>query len=267
MRPRSHAAPPARGGRTARHPNGRRERGSTARSVAVPQTQRMIRRLSLVAVSAVVPLALVPAAAQAAHWSGAEATGDATTYSFDPEPPPCGSITEAPTPTGDITRLVVRHTRTAVQLTLVVDGLRKATDIDATFDLSTHRTDWQVDVSRWDGDVSVDLMDVPEYPTDEELAQAEADGDCFFVETSSGEGCGRIRGDVDVDAGRITATVPRSCLGNPHWVRAGGSVYGSVKGGRGASFEDEWAPARLDDGDWRTPAYGPKVAHPKRAGR
>lgn len=223
----------------------------------------MIRRLTLA--TAVLPLALLPSVAHAATWSGAEPTGDATSTTYSPDPPPCGTFTETVSKAGDITRLTVRHTRTTVQLTLVVAGLADLKDAQASFAVGTHRMDWELDVSKSRGKVEAWLMDVPEYPTDEELAQMEADGQCYFLVGSSGEGCSKVHAAIDVDAGRITASIPRSCLDNPQWVRAGGSVSGTTKGAGGVYVTDEWAPKKLDDGDWRTPTYGPKVAHPKRA--
>ena len=91
------------------------------RKTPLPETISGVPKLLRGVIAALAVIAvLAPAAAHAERWAGGDPRGDVEGWHFDPEPEPCGTDTQidaTQNTNSDITRLVVRHTRTAVQLT------------------------------------------------------------------------------------------------------------------------------------------------------
>ena len=182
-------------------------------------------------------LLLVAAPAHAETWSSPDPGGDATVVEFDPEPEPCGTITETPTTEGDVRRLTVRHSRDDVVLTVAVTGLVRAGAASASFTVLTPGRDLFVDVYRYAGRTRIDLAELPRIDEDD----VDECGSFFF-----GAGvipCPRARGEIAVKESRIRVTLPRRCLGTPRWVRVGVGVC--------SAGCDTWAPAGTTVGFFR----------------
>lgn len=202
-------------------------------------------------------LALVvglPGPGQAARWSGPDPTGDATTFGFSPDPPPCGTLVEGRSSVGDIRRLSVRHAGEEVGLTLDVAGLRRLDDVYLSLLLRTERRGYEVDVDLRPGrPTRASLTTAMRYGP---LAEPDECGNQYVGGSAQGIAC-RLGAHLDRGAGRVTVTVPRSCLRTPRWVRAGAEVQGDL--GEGVVVLDRWErPDRADD-DPLTPAYGVRV--------
>ncbi|QCW50677.1 hypothetical protein FE634_10105 [Nocardioides dongxiaopingii] len=210
----------------------------------------MIRRLALLAAAlvALAPLSAVPAHAD--RWSDNEPVGDARTVTFDPEPEPCGTVTQRPSPDGDIRRLAVRHTKTDLVLRLDVVGLPRPRSVFAEFTVRTSRHDWLVTVDSFaTGGPDVSIGRAPD------LTDVEPDECGYITYTTGGSRCADTEARIDRSAGTVVATVPRRCLGRPEWVRVGADVQNIAADG---SY-DRWSPRGADNGDWRTPVFGPRV--------
>jgi hypothetical protein len=231
------------------------------------------RRLHLAVLSLVVSAALFsPTAAHAERWVGTDAAGDVGGWQLSPEPEPCGTFTEYDAPENtndDITRVVVRHTRSAVQLKVRLRDLDPALEQQVTIHLATASRGWFLDIDRWEGrggkfQVMAFLAKEPNYPDLEDI-----EDECGTFGFVSGEVRCRVRPEVDLKANLVRATVPRSCLKNPRWVRVGVDAYGFVEP---ADPEDETFGGLSDEWGVRDettapfmPPFGPKVRTPPRA--
>lgn len=206
-------------------------------------------------------LLLLPAPASAATWSAGDARRDVMTYDVSPEPEPCGTYTDRAVPadrTTDITRLAVRHDAETVRIVVGFRSVVATESTDATIWLRTPDRVWEVSISRdepW-GRVWTDLSRMPDYE-----AAAEDAGECGVVMTSSGsKACRRLEGELDARRDRAVVVVPRTCVGDPRWVRAGVSSYGwDDEDPAATAHYDRWEPkggsrtARIDG------PYGPRV--------
>jgi hypothetical protein len=210
----------------------------------------VIRRLGLL----LVPLLLLPAPAYAGTWSAPDPRGDATVSTFDPEPEPCGTYTEERTDQGDLRRISVRHTRERVVMTMRVSGLRSRYDTWTYFTLVTPDRALDVSLARYDGRAHVDISRHPDLdPEDFD------DSECGIVAWARGvRECPTTRSRIDVDRGLVRVDLARRCVGNPRWVRVGGSVVT----GRERWSWDAWTP-RGHDGDFLDPVVGPRVHAPR----
>jgi hypothetical protein len=76
----------------------------------------------------------------------------------------------------------------------------------------------------------------------------------------------RTRREVDLDANVMSATVARSCLGNPRWVRVGVDAFGwtDSEDGTSVSYFDERGTRDEAASPW-LPPFGPKVRAPSRS--
>ncbi|GAA4691578.1 hypothetical protein [Nocardioides nanhaiensis] len=211
------------------------------------------RALSALLCAAILLLA-APTHARAAEgaWRGDDAAGDAVAFTFSPEPPPCGSVSERTAPRGDIRRLGVRHTRSSVRVTVVISDL-DAGPARVSVPLQTERRHIDLDIDLPTGPeadgVEGSLSD-PGKPTRPELDECGGYGWISF-----GVSCEALR--VRAAAHAVTATIPRSCLGHPRWVRAGAEVQTELPDEEWTS--DRWAPAAADDTPWWRPVLGPRV--------
>ncbi|WP_137291909.1 hypothetical protein [Nocardioides dongxiaopingii] len=215
----------------------------------------MIRRLALLvaALVALAPLSAVPAHAD--RWSDNEPVGDARTVTFDPEPEPCGTVTQRPSPDGDIRRLAVRHTNTELVLRVDVTGLPRSRDLFTELTVRTPRHDWLVSLdppARGGGGVFVGRAP--------DLTAVEPDECGFIAYGVVSSGCDGATSRVDRSVGTVVVVLPRRCLGRPGWVRVGAAVQDMAPDGSW----DRWSLRGADNGDWRTPVLGPRVRADRR---
>lgn len=246
-------------------PDRQRERRPTRTISVVP------RRLHLAVLSLAVTAALFsPTAASAERWVGADGSGDVEGWHFAPEPEPCGAYTDIDATANtndDLTRLVVRHTRRDVHLTARFRDLDPAREQSVTLHLTSGSSrGWFFAINRYRAPsgkfrfLSI-LAKEPSYPDPEDI-EDECGAFGFFV---FGMSC-RERFEVDLEANAIRATVPRSCLKNPRWVRVGVTANGHIAPKDPADetsvgFSDEWGSVDEATSPW-LPAYGPKVRAP-----
>jgi hypothetical protein len=222
----------------------------------------VLRRALLLALAPLLALSVSAAPVQAASWAGYDPTGDARALSFDPEPAPCGTMTDDPSTTGDIRRLGVSHRAHRVRITVRVNGLGELRDTYITLPLRTPRRDLEVDVDlRPSGRVRASLSTATEWS---EPGDPDECGNYYVVGGSGGVECRGIVATTDTGGDRIAVDVPRSCLGAPRWVRAGAEVQGNDTDG-GVTFIDRWEPDGTGDGDFLTPTYGARVLAPASA--
>jgi hypothetical protein len=209
-----------------------------------------VRRL--LATALVVLTVVLAAPAHAGSWSAPDPAGDATSYAWDPEPEPCGTYTATRHDVGDLRRLSVRHGRDDVVLTTVMAGLDQVRDPSVTFAIRTEQRDWLLGVDRYRGSFEADLL--PDLDPDEDEV-----GECgAYGWVAYGKPCERMTVDVDRADGRVRVVLPRACLRNPRWVRAG--VSSSAGLGGGVQVLDAWAPrGSVADDDLSATAYGPRV--------
>jgi hypothetical protein len=225
--------------------------------------------LALVALLA--PLA--PAAAET--WSGRDPRGDVEGYTYvspasEDECPTITDIDGSADTNDDITRLRVRHTATSV---IVATRFR---DLDARLDqllmlhIKSADRGWYLDVSRSVGKRGKSrtftfLAREPKYPDPDEI-DPDGDGCGSFIVASVGLPCPHMAAKVDTDRDVITATLPRTCIRSPRWVRVGAGSAGSEdldppKGQPDAisfnGYYDVWSDGGAGT-DW-LPPFGPRV--------
>lgn len=205
----------------------------------MPRTLRAVALTCLTAVAVA-----VPATANAERWTTTDPREDVRGVQFTPDPPPCGTYAEIEA-TGakneDITRLRVRHTRTHVHLRARFRDLDEQLEQNATFHLATDDGAWMLDILRWqrkDGTfrrVSSFLAETPDEPTPEDIDECGSYGIGMI-----GINC-RTSPQIDHEADVVTAAIPRRCISNPRWVRAGVENYGSGEvDGTPTFLHDQW---------------------------
>lgn len=210
-------------------------------------------RLALV-IGLAVLLPGVPAAAYADAWSGLDPAGDVHGWSFDPEPPPCGTVTDwnaTANTTNDITKLVVNHAAERVVLTLRFRDLRARGAHMTEFAIRTNERAYVLDVDRMKtgGRTHFFLARQPnDIPEPDECGGM----GLMFV----GLGCPGITGQIAPDLDVVKVSIPRPCLSKPRWVQVGARNHRFEDDGR--IFSDQWAPPGSDDTDFFGP-YGPRV--------
>ena len=210
--------------------------------------------------AALVATALGAAAgpASAERWWGRDRAGDVTQYRYLPDPPPCGTVRETPTPddtTTDLVGLGVRHEHGLIELHAQFRDLTAWGERSVSFALTTARGRFDLFVTRGArgtgaGTLSAQLYELgPPGPVDE-------------CDTFSVVGLGRcdhlaLRRSSVRDL--LTVVVPRRCLDAPRWVRVGASVYRQI-GERSRS--DIWGrPVPQDDTGYYEPATSPRIRH------
>lgn len=196
----------------------------------------------------------LPGAAYADAWSGLEPGGDVHGFTFDPEPPPCGTSTDwnaTANTTNDITKLVVNHTAERVVLTLRFRDLRWRGGHMTTFAIRTHEWGYLLSVDRLRTGGRTEFFLARE-PTD----ISEPD-ECGGVGIILGDlYCPRLTGEIAPDRDVVKVSIPRPCLSTPRWVQVGAHNYRFDDDGR--IFSDRWAPAGSDETSFFGP-YGPRV--------
>ncbi|WP_344777616.1 hypothetical protein [Nocardioides panacisoli] len=187
----------------------------------------MSRIVAAVLVAAAV---LLPSAAHAERWTGADPRKDVAGFWFSPDPAPCGSHADVDA-TGDknddLVRLTARHADRAVWLKGRFRDLEEESEQWVTFRLRTPAARWELDVNRFRTDAGkVRVMGfIGRLPKN---APRDDCGTTTFAYTVVGEGC-RVYPEVDTDADTVRAHVARRCLGKPRWIEAGVYANGWVE--------------------------------------
>jgi hypothetical protein len=216
----------------------------------------VIRRIGGALAVAALVIGATQAAATAARWQGADASGDVSAYRYDPEPQPCGTFTDldgsAETST-DITGLVVNHRKRTVHLVARFRDLHKTPDQTFTFQVRTPTRVWDVVVLRVEGTSSVEVAVMP--------APAQPDpsknDECGYVGTvTSTRLCLHPKAWISPARDTVTVDVPRGCLNKPRWVQAGFTSY-RWDDATGVTWTDTWGPAGSEQ-TWYGP-FGPRV--------
>lgn len=193
--------------------------------------------------------------AHADSWRAPDAAGDVIGYSFTPEPPPCGTLTQTHVPadtTTDIVGLAVRHRHDTVALAARFRDLGMRPQV-VSFAVETDGRSFEVRVERrrtgGPARASVFVTSPPEAPTpDDEF--------CSYTTAMIGGPCRGQVADMSAEADRVAVTLPRRCLRDPRWIRAGVEAYRFLD--RGGVRRDRWAPAGADETAFVGP-LGPRV--------
>lgn len=211
--------------------------------------------------AALVAALLAPTAAVADSWRVTDPRGDVAGWHYDPEPEPCGTSTVVDASDQgnvDITGLGVRHTRRAVVLTTRFRELDPDQGQMVDLAIRSSTGGWELDLYRdapGDGGWQTysSLNREPKYPDPDDLEECEGFGIVIDVTP-----CG-IGRDVDFAKDLVRLSVPRSCLGNPRWVRVGVGTYDFIDDGGGSFtyFSDEWDGGTVVS-PW-LPPIGPRV--------
>lgn len=180
--------------------------------------------------------------------------GDVEGFRYDPEPPPCGTITDvrpARPRVGDIKKLTVRHTRTTIGLSVHLRAMPKLNRSSLSFQVRTPDRAFVVAVFRTGGDDQARVYG-ERPPPSPPLGQ-----ECYsWIDDVSVRACRGAVAEQDRATDIATVSLPRRCLGKPKWIRVSAEV-GRSKGG--AFYADAWAPrGSKPSGPWGH-VYSPRV--------
>lgn len=188
-------------------------------------------------------------------WHAADARGDVRGHSYDPEPQPCGTSTDVDASadtTTDITHLVVRHERYAVEVVVRFRDLTASGTHETSIAIKTPSRTYSVDVSRFQTGGSTRLFLARYQPP----PPPDPDNECGMVSILQvGLPCAHFEGRIAPEHDLVSVRLPRRCLGYPKWVSGGASAYRWVGG---AVHTDTWAPAGTDETGFIGP-FGPEV--------
>lgn len=191
--------------------------------------------------------------ASADKWSAEDASGDVTKYRYTPDPPPCGTLTQAVLPadtTTDLVALTARHRKDTVELSAQFRDLTGWGQQFVSFDLETDGRTYEVVVERYrtGGAIKASVMTAASEPP--------TPNECGAVLTIQGvEYCPDVSADMSPAQDLVSVVVPRSCLKKPRWIRAGVEAIRFL-GDSGRS--DRWAPEGADTTAISGP-FGPKL--------
>ena len=219
------------------------------------------RRLRLAVTALAVTATLCsPAAAHAERWAGSDPEADVEGRHFTPEPPPCGTYTEVDASGNtnqDITRLVVSHQRREVRLIARFRELDREVEQRVAVHLTTGKRRWFLDVNRF-RDFDADVFQVSAFLARGPYFPAGGD-ECGAAVVARPTSC-HVRPELDLRANVLRASVPRSCLRNPRWVRVGARATGAGTNDERVGYSDEWGSSESP-----LPPFGPKVSAPRGA--
>lgn len=210
---------------------------------------------------------LAPTAAHADRWTSTDPSGDVRGGRHVAAPAPCGTDTEldgSAETNEDITGVTVAHTRDAVVMRIRFTDLLAEHDQNLNLAIHTPKTKYEYFLFREDpraGHWSVHalLFVQPHYP---DPAHAGRCGSFGFITTGV-----RCRVDRAFGFGRdvIRLRFPRTCFGNPRWVRTGVRASSSTEDPRFSDYyTDEWDNGGVEVSPW-LPPLGPRVAAPDSA--
>jgi hypothetical protein len=192
---------------------------------------RFVRSAILVAAAAAVPL--IPSAAQADTYRHSDVAGDVVSFT---------GASETPTPApdranGDVIASTVKHTRTKVIAQMTYRDLANADGFNGHF--------FRIKSNKMRRDVTV-------------VTASGIKPQVVVTKPNGKKATCNVKRSVDYSLHTVTVTVPRSCLGNPRWVKVGmASVFMTGVGNDDTQYVDD---ALLSGGVPSTgPTYSPKV--------
>jgi hypothetical protein len=245
-------------------------------SVLMPR----ILRVALVGLAVPALVLAAGSTAQAERWSATDAAGDVTGWHYDPEPEPCGTQSEvdgSPDANDDISRLIVRHTRKVVRVTVGFRDLDPALDQSVDLHFQTTRPrGWAVDIDRlqWRPGkpfrVLTSFSRETRYPDPEDI-ETDPEGCGYLLIGGDSGSCRPMHAEVETDLDLVRIEIPRYCLRNPRWVQVGARSTGWTWPEDPAdktftSFSDEWGVRDPMASRW-LPPFGPRVGAPTDAQR
>lgn len=158
-------------------------------------------------------------------------------------------VDSTPDPTTDITAFTAEGSSKGLLLTARFHDLRPRVQQDVELDLRTSRGhEYNVSVARTQGgSVEVMIGDAPD-----PVGAAARAADCAMLVTlQEVGGCDGLTARMDARRDLVTVRVPRHCLGNARWVRAGVSSLRYVSAR--VIPQDVWLPP----GAHRRSSFGP----------
>ena len=212
-----------------------------------------MRRLLLV----LLPLLLAAPAAHAETWTAPDRTGNVKSFTYSPEPQPCGTVEVVKEPDDvltDIVDLTVQHDVDAVTVEVGMGAVKARHRFSTTINIRTPGPDFIVYVDRQEPrqDVATFLAKEAKPPKPDTCG---AYGVAYLgigCEGIAGEG---IAGEADTTADVYRLTVPRACLRDPEWVRVGAAVR-SI----GGSAYDVWGRRKDKPKNLTVNPLSPRVA-------
>lgn len=179
----------------------------------------MIRRLLATVLPLIALLGTGPSAGADA-WRGSDPAGDVQGMVWDEDADPCEIIETDATDESDadVTGLRLEHRRHRVVVTVDLDDLRGGRSVESAVHLTMPGHVWTFWIARRAGHDAT-VFDV-------DFADQAPTTTCVTVgvTTLTPDDCRSITAGVSTSADRIRLRVPRSCLGEPRWVRAGAGV-------------------------------------------
>lgn len=225
---------------------------------------RLLRRAAVAVLA--LPIVLPAGPAHAERWSAPDASGNVEGWHYDPEPAPCGTMTDvdgSADANDDITRLTVRHEADEVWIAVAFRDLDRTLEQSLSLHVAVPEgRGWMVQVDRVKarkGRFQVWYFFAKEIPEPDPEELDECGGGLV---STVGRAC-RIRPLVDFATDRIRVAVPRRCLRDPEWVRVGARSYGwptyDPAAGSYGGFHDEWGTPEEGASEW-LPPFGPEVS-------
>ena len=211
--------------------------------------------------TALVATALGAAAgpASAERWWGRDRAGDVTQYRYLPDPPPCGTVRETPTPddtTTDLVGLGVHHEHGVVELRAQFRDLTNWGERSVSFELGTTAGRFDLFVTRSTRGTRAGTLVAQLYKRGR---PGPVDTCGTFSVVSLGLRCDHLALGRSPARDLLTVAVPRRCLDSPRWVRVGASVHRQV-GQRARS--DIWGtPVHQDGTGSYEAATSPRIRH------
>lgn len=156
------------------------------------------------AVAAAAAVVLLPSAANAASLLRTDTVGDVQVITVDDTGNTVGDPVVVPTRTiGDVTKTRITHSSTSVRVEMYYKALPKSGSYnDHEFRFVTNKTERDVSVEAGTG--------------------AWAGKSSMYTKSGNKVSCTTLKHLIDYPNHRVILTVPRSCLGNPTFVKVGG---------------------------------------------
>jgi hypothetical protein len=203
-----------------------------------------VRHVVALSLACLLAALVAPHSAFAESWSDGDRRGDVVGTHFEPEPEPCGTTTPidaSANTTNDMRRLSVDYAGRFVMAKVRFEDLKKKGGHVTSVTLRTDRHDYEATVIRYRSRVDVSVTKVRPLPPP-------PDGqECYSIVRGSAP-CYAASGGLNVRRDFVRIRVPRSCLGQPAWVKAGARSYSLG----GSDFYD-------DSYSFGTRQFGPRV--------